>query len=81
MISIGLVTLLLATLENRQAVRVLAVECLGGMCALHLMLLHEIAHALDEVHEAEGEGKAASPPPLNSRTDGSKGAALGGVRA
>ena len=31
------------------------VECLGGMCAPHLMLLHEIAHALDEVHEAEGE--------------------------
>src|SRR5690242_18240734 len=31
------------------------VECLGGMCAPHLMLLHEIAHALDDVHEAEGE--------------------------
>ena len=31
------------------------VECLGGMCALHLVLLHEIAHALDEVHEAEVE--------------------------
>jgi|SRR5215475_11514752 len=31
------------------------VECLGGMCGPHLMLLHEIAHALDEVHEAEGE--------------------------
>ena len=28
------------------------VECLGGMCGPHLMLLHEIAHALDEVHEA-----------------------------
>jgi len=31
------------------------VECLGGMCGPHLMLLHEIAHALDEVHDAEGE--------------------------
>ena len=27
------------------------VECLSGMCGPHL-LLHEIAHALDEVHEA-----------------------------
>jgi hypothetical protein len=31
------------------------VQCLGGMCEPHLMLLHEIAHALDEVHEAAGE--------------------------
>ena len=31
------------------------VECLGGMCGPHLMLLHEIAHALDEVHEGEQE--------------------------
>ena len=31
------------------------VECLGGMCAPHLMLLHEIAHALDDDHEAEEE--------------------------
>ena len=30
------------------------VECLGSMCAPHLMLLHEIAHALDDVHEAKG---------------------------
>ena len=31
------------------------VECLGGMCGPHLMVLHEIAHALDGVHEAGGE--------------------------
>jgi hypothetical protein len=31
------------------------VECLGGMCAPHLMLLHEIAHAIDDVHEADAE--------------------------
>ena len=31
------------------------VECLSGMCGPHLMLLHEIAHALDEVHEADKE--------------------------
>jgi len=31
------------------------VECLAGMCAPHLMLLHQIAHALDDFHEAEGE--------------------------
>ena len=37
------------------------VECLGGMCAPHLMLLHEIAHALDEVHEAEGEQEKSDP--------------------
>ena len=30
------------------------VECLSDMCGPHLMLLHEIAHALDEVHQAEG---------------------------
>jgi hypothetical protein len=36
------------------------VECLGGMCAPHLMLLHEIAHALDDVHEAEGEQEKRS---------------------
>jgi len=33
------------------------VECLSGMCGPHLMLLHEIAHALDEVHEADNEEK------------------------
>jgi hypothetical protein len=33
------------------------VECLGGMCGPHLMLLHEIAHALDEAHETESEGE------------------------
>src|SRR5262245_26226953 len=41
------------------------VECLGGMCAPHLMRRHEIAHALDDVHEAEGEqekrGRSRSP--------------------
>jgi hypothetical protein len=26
------------------------VECLSGMCGPHLLLLHEIAHALEEVH-------------------------------
>jgi len=31
------------------------VEFQGGMCGPHLMLLHEIAHALDEVHKVEGE--------------------------
>jgi hypothetical protein len=31
------------------------VQCLGEMCGPHIMLLHEIAHALDEVHEAEEE--------------------------
>ena len=36
------------------------VECLGGMCAPHLMLLHEIAHALDDVHEAEGQQEKRS---------------------
>jgi hypothetical protein len=33
------------------------VECLGGMCGPHLLPLHEIAHALDEVHETESEGE------------------------
>ena len=36
------------------------IECLGGMCAPHLMLLHELAHALDDVHEAEGEQEKRS---------------------
>jgi hypothetical protein len=36
------------------------VECLGGMCAPHLMLLHEIAEALDDVHETEGEQEKRS---------------------
>jgi hypothetical protein len=31
------------------------VECLNGVCGPHLMLLHEIAHALEEVHEAQGD--------------------------
>ena len=38
------------------------VECLSGMCGPHLMLLHEIAHALDEVHEAEGEQERRQHP-------------------
>ena len=37
------------------------VECLGGMCAPRLMLLHEIAHALDDVHEADGEQEKSDP--------------------
>ena len=36
------------------------VECLAGMCAPHLMLLHEIADALDDVHETEGEQEKRS---------------------
>ena len=31
------------------------VECLSGTRGPHLMLLHELAHALDEVHAAEEE--------------------------
>jgi len=38
------------------------VQCLSGICGPHLMLLHEIAHALDEVHEAEGEHEARHHP-------------------
>jgi hypothetical protein len=36
------------------------VECLSGMCGPHLLLLHEIAHALEEVHpEVEEKEKPA----------------------
>jgi hypothetical protein len=36
------------------------VECLSGMCGAHLLLLHEIAHALEEVHpELEVKEKPA----------------------
>jgi hypothetical protein len=36
------------------------VECLSGMCGPHLLLLHEIAHALEELHpEVEEKEKPA----------------------
>jgi hypothetical protein len=37
------------------------VECLGGLCAPHLMLLNEIAEALHELHDAEGEHGQETP--------------------
>jgi hypothetical protein len=37
-----------------------SVECFSGMCGPHLLLLHEIAHALEEVHpEVEEKEKPA----------------------
>jgi SpoU rRNA methylase family enzyme len=37
------------------------VECLGGLCGPHLLLLNEIADALHELHDAE-EGHGQKTP-------------------
>jgi hypothetical protein len=42
------------------------VECLGGLCGPHLLLLNEIADALHELHDAEeGHGQVTPPSPLH----------------
>ena len=37
------------------------VECLCGLCGPHLAVLHEIAHALDELHATEHEHEQKIP--------------------
>ena len=39
------------------------VQCLSGICGPHLMLLHEIAHALDEIHNTEGDAEVEQERP------------------
>jgi hypothetical protein len=39
------------------------VDCLGGTCGPHLTVLSEIAHALDELHDAGGDRVHEKTPP------------------
>ena len=39
------------------------VDCLGGTCGPHLAVLSEIAHALDELHDAGSDRVQEKTPP------------------